>query len=40
MLSTAKPFEILPKHNGCGFVSEFFALDGYIFSPLKIEKQL
>ena len=35
MLSTGKSFEILPKHNGCGFVSESYALNWYIFTPLS-----
>ena len=34
MLSTVKSFEILPKHNGYGFVLEFFALYWYYFTAL------
>ena len=30
MLLAVKPFEIFPKHNGYGFISEFFALNLYI----------
>ena len=39
MLLTVKPFKILPKHNGCDFISDSFASNEYIFTPLKIEKQ-
>ena len=27
MLSTVKSFDILPKHKGYGFISEYFALN-------------
>ena len=32
--------EILPKHNGYGFVSEFFALNWYVFVELTNKKLL
>ena len=38
MLSTAKSFEILPKQNEYGFVSESYALNWYIFTPLAYKK--
>ena len=34
MLSAVKSFEIFLKHNGYGFISEFFALDWYTFMAL------
>ena len=33
-LSTEKSFETLPKHNGTTFISESFALNLYISTPL------
>ena len=38
MLSTVKYFEILPKNNGYGFISEFFAFSSYTFVPLAYKK--
>ena len=32
--------EILPKHNGYGFISEFFALNWYVFVELTNKKLL
>ena len=34
ILSTEKSFEALPKHNEIAFISESFALDLYISTPL------
>ena len=35
MLLAVKSFEIFPKHSRYGFISEFFALNGYIFVALN-----
>ena len=40
MLSTVKIFEILPKHNGCGFIPEYFAFNSYSFTQLEYKKLL
>ena len=37
-LSDTKSFEILPKHNRYGFISESFALNWYIFIALANKK--
>ena len=34
ILSAEKSFETLPKHNGAAFISETFALNLYISTPL------
>ena len=34
MLSTVKYFEILPKHDGYGFIFQSFTLNWYIFTLL------
>ena len=34
MISTVKSFETLPKHNECDFITEYFPLNLYIFTPL------
>ena len=38
MLSIVKSFKILFKQNGYSFISEFFALNGYIFVKLTNKK--
>ena len=40
MLSSVKSFKILPKDNAFGFISESFALNGYIFVALTNKKLL
>ena len=40
MLSTVKIFEILPKHNRCEFISEYFAFNSYSFTQLGYKKLL
>ena len=40
MLSIVKSFEILPKHNGYGFISESFALNWHTFMVLTNKKLL
>ena len=40
ILLIVKVFEMLPKHNGYGFISEFFALNIYISTALTNKKQL
>ena len=40
ILSIEKSFETLPKHNGAGFGSPFFALNLHISKPLKIYNYL
>ena len=40
LLLIVKLFEILPKHNGYGFISESFALNLYIFTFLTYKKLL
>ena len=34
MISTVKSFETLPKHNEYDFITEYFPLNLYIFTPL------
>ena len=40
ILLIVKVFEMLHKHNGYGFISEFFALNIYISTALTNKKQL
>ena len=40
MLVTVKSFEMLPKHNEYDFISEYFASNWYIFTPLTYKKPL
>ena len=40
MLLARKPFEVLPEHNECGFISEAYALNWCIFIVLTNKKLL
>ena len=40
MLLSVKSYDILPKHDEYGFISESFALNWYILTALKNEKLL
>ena len=37
MLSSTNSVELLPKNNGCGFISESFALNWYIFVAFLVK---
>ena len=37
MLSSTNSVELLPKNNGCGFISESFSLNWYIFVAFLVK---